>query len=92
MRLRIERLKRKLNLPKDLCCYHARHAFGTSAVLNGVDVLSVAALMGHTSLEMVQRVYVHLAGQHDHLHQAAAQATARSAPSKRQVGTLRRDA
>lgn len=82
IRLRIERLKKKLNLASDLCCYHARHAFGTAAVLNGVDVLSVAALMGHTSLEMVQRVYVHLAGQHDHLHHAAAQATGRHAPSK----------
>jgi integrase len=91
VRLRMERLKRKLNLPKDLCCYHARHAFGTSAVLNGVDVLSVAALMGHSSLEMVQRFYVHLAGQHEHLHQAAAQATARPAASKPSAPAVRQD-
>jgi integrase len=75
IRLRIERVKRKLNLANDLCCYLARHAFGTSAVLNGVDLVTVAELMGHSSLEMIQRVYVHLAGQHEHLHQAAEQAT-----------------
>jgi integrase len=89
IRLRIERLKKKLKLPGDLCAYHARHAFGTGAVLNGVDVLSVAALMGHTSLEMVNRVYVHLAGEHQHLHQAAAQATQRPAASRTPAGDPR---
>jgi integrase len=75
IRLRIERLKRKLHLADDLCCYMTRHAFGTAAVLNGVDVMTVAQLMGHTSLEMIQRVYVHLADKHDHLNQAAERAT-----------------
>lgn len=37
LRLRIERLKKKLNLRDDLCAYEARHAFGTAAVVNGVD-------------------------------------------------------
>ncbi len=75
MRLRIERLKEKLNLADDLCAYMLRHAFGTSAILNGVDVVTTAQLMGHSSLEMIQRVYVHLADQHQHLNKAAEQAT-----------------
>lgn len=84
IRLRMERLKQKLGLPNDLCCYHARHAFGTAAVLNGVDVVTVAQLMGHSSLEMVQKVYVHLSDEHQYLNQAAERATRCLAPSKPQ--------
>jgi len=82
MRLRMERLKRKLNLAKDLCPYMARHAFGTSAVMAGVDVATVATLMGHASLDMVSKVYLHLSGQHEHLHQAAERATRPLAAAK----------
>jgi integrase len=55
VRQRIDRLRKKLNLRVDLCAYEARHAFGTAAVVNGVDVATVAELMGHSSLEMVSR-------------------------------------
>jgi len=88
IRHRIERLKRKLGLAEDLCCYMARHAFGTSAVLNGVDVVTVAQLMGHKSLEMIQRVYVHLAGEHEHLNQAIERATRRPSVSMPPQGEL----
>jgi integrase len=90
IRLRIERLKKKLGLRTDLCAYEARHAFGTSAVLNGVDVASVAELMGHSSLEMVSKVYLHLAGQHDHLQQAVERATRPLAGSKRSPSEMGR--
>lgn len=75
MRLRMQRVKRRLNLADDLCPYLARHAFGTAAVMNGVDPLTVAELLGHNSLEMVRRVYCHLAGEHVHLNQVAERAT-----------------
>jgi integrase len=75
IRLRMHRLKRKLNLAPDLCSYMLRHAFGTNAILNGVDVATVAELMGHTSLEMVSKVYLHLADQHSHLTTAVEKAT-----------------
>ena len=75
VRLRMHRLKRKLSLAPDLCSYMLRHAFGTNAILNGVDVATVAELMGHTSLEMVSKVYLHLADQHSHLTAAVEKAT-----------------
>lgn len=75
LRLRTARLKAKLNLPDDLCAYMLRHAFGTNAILNGVDVATVAELMGHTSLEMVSKVYLHLADQRTHLSAAVEKAT-----------------
>jgi integrase len=84
IRLRIQRLKIKLNLAEDLCAYLLRHAFGTNAILNGVDVATVAELMGHTSLEMVSRVYLHLADQHSHLTTAVDKATRPVGPSRQQ--------
>jgi integrase len=70
MRLRIARIKQKTDLAKDVCVYLLRHAWGTNAILNGVDPLTVAACMGHTSLEMISKVYVHLADKHEHLQRA----------------------
>lgn len=84
VRLRMHRLKEKLGLSDDVCTYLIRHAFGTNAIVNGVDVATVAELMGHTSLEMVSSVYLHLADQHKHLQDAVAKATGRPAPAKPQ--------
>jgi integrase len=75
LHLRIRRVKEKLKLPADLCAYLARHAFGTSAIMNGVDPMSVAQLMGHSSLDMIQKVYVHLGNEHNHLQTAVERAT-----------------
>lgn len=66
----IWRLKTKLGLQDDVCAYLCRHGFGTRAVLSGVDAPTVAELLGHNSLEMVAKVYVHLADQHQHLKAA----------------------
>lgn len=81
MRLRIKRIKRKTNLAKDVCAYLLRHAWGTNAILNGVDPITVAACMGHSSLDMISRVYVHLADQHEHLQEAMERAR-RPAPAR----------
>jgi len=70
VRLQMRTLRAKLGLAPDLCAYLARHGFGTRAILQGVDPLSVAKLMGHSSLEMVNSVYVHLSGEHKHLKDA----------------------
>jgi integrase len=70
VRLQMSRLRKKLNLASDLVAYLARHGFGTRAILAGVDPLTVATLMGHKSLEMVSKVYVHLSDQTKHLEDA----------------------
>jgi integrase len=89
IRHRVHRLKESLKLPDDLCTYMLRHAFGTNAILNGVDVATVAELMGHTSLEMVSRVYLHLADQHSHLTAAVEKATRTVVPSRPEPAALR---
>ena len=58
VRLQITRLRERLGLANDLCAYLCRHGFGTRAILNGENPLVVAELMGHTSLDMVSKVYV----------------------------------
>lgn len=63
------RLRRKAGLPDDCKLYGCRHAFGTHGILNGVDVMTLAKLMGHKNISTTQR-YVHLAGQRDHLKRA----------------------
>jgi integrase len=87
IRLRINRIKKKSALAKDVCAYLLRHAWGTNAILNGVDPITVAACMGHSSLDMISKVYVHLADKHTHLQDAMEKAT-RPVPSKPlQAGT-----
>ncbi len=70
MRLRIARIKPNTDLAKDVFCRPFRHAWGTNAILKGIDQITVATCMGHSSLEMISKVYVHLADKHEHLQQA----------------------
>jgi integrase len=80
LRLQIQRLRKKAKLPADVSAYTIRHSFGTYGVMNGVDAMTVATLMGHASVEMVAKVYCHLAGQHSHLS-AAVQKAVRPRPT-----------
>lgn len=75
VQLRINRIKRRLGLAEDVCAYLLRHTYGTHAIVNGVNSSTVAELMGHSSTEMIDRVYVHLADQVTHLQDAAQKAT-----------------
>jgi len=92
IRCRINRLKDKTDLPKDVCSYLLRHAFGTNAILNGVDVITVAQLMGHESLDMIKKVYAHLADKHGHLQNALEQARKRPSPARPRQAEEGRDA
>lgn len=69
----IWKLRDKLGLPDDVRLYGCRHGFASQAIVNGVDVATVAALMGHNSILTTQR-YVHLAGKRAHLSAAVEKA------------------
>lgn len=71
---RVLKLRRKLELSDDVIAYAYRHTFATEALANGVDVATVAELLGHGDIAMVQRVYGHLAKKKSHLKEAAARA------------------
>ena len=81
VRLQVWRLKKRLHLPDDVCAYLVRHAFGTDAIVNGVDIATVATLMGHADTTITSKVYVHLADQAAHLGEAVKRAAAPPTPS-----------
>jgi|GEM_PF-1430795 len=92
VRLQMSRLRERLGLANDLCVYLCRHGFGTRAILNGVNPSVVAELMGHNSLEMVSKVYVHLADEHAHLKAAVKKINPSSTPAPAASGPVRKRA
>jgi integrase len=76
----LRRLRRKIGLPEDVKLYGTRHSFGTRAVLNGVNLATLAELMGHTKGSRITASYIHLAGQHGHLKDALRRINRPSAP------------
>ncbi len=75
IRCRFKRLRERLPHLKHFVCYNLRHTYATQALVNGVGVAQVAELLGHTSTEMVSKVYGHLADQVTHMREAALKAT-----------------
>jgi integrase len=64
--LRVRRAREAAGIPEDAKLYGLRHGFGTRSILNGVDLKTLAELMGHTTTRMTEH-YVHLVGQQAHL-------------------------
>ncbi len=77
IRQRMARLRKKLGLPEGTVAYSYRHSWTTEAIMNGVDLATVAELLGHTSLKMIATNYAHLDQQKEHLKQAMLKANAR---------------
>ena len=71
IRLQVDRIKKKKGLAADVCAYMVRHTFGTWMIMSGVDIATVAQLMGHRDTEMIIKVYSHLAQHYDHMKAAA---------------------
>lgn len=74
-RSRLVRLREKFPSLAGIVCYALRHSYATDALINGVGIAQLAELMGHTSTDMVSRVYGHLAANVAHMRDAAARAT-----------------
>jgi integrase len=70
--VRVKRARRNAGVPEDAKLYGVRHAFGTRAVLKGVNLKTLSELLGHTTTRMSE-YYVHLAGQYAHLADAIQQ-------------------
>ncbi len=71
---RLINIRTKLGLGPEVVAYACRHRFATRALVNGVPMATVAALMGHTSATHVLRAYSHLLEETGHLHEAAERA------------------
>jgi len=77
IRLAVNRIKKRQDLPKDVCAYMIRHTFATWALMRGVDPATLAEILGHRGTSTIMRVYLHLAEQKNHMVQAAELAAGR---------------
>lgn len=79
--LRVQRARANAKIPTEVKLYGLRHAFGTRAVLNGVDIKTLAELLGHTSTRMSEH-YVHIAGWVPHLLEAMRKVSPPAPPAR----------
>jgi integrase len=50
--------------------YMIRHTFATRKIIEGVDLVTIATLMGHVDLKMLMRIYQHVRRRGEHLRKA----------------------
>jgi integrase len=62
---RLYRLSKRLGFRA--CPYAIRHTFCTDAIERGVDLQTIATLMGHADLNMLSKVYQHIRKRSEHL-------------------------
>ncbi len=77
---RIKRLRRLAGIPEDAKLYGLRHAFGTRAIVNGVDIKTLAQLMGHTTVQMTEHYLNHLGDHTGHLAAAMSRVSPPTTP------------
>ena len=68
------KLRAKLATGPKYCLYHLRHSYCQRALKNGVDPITLAELMGHSSAAMIMRIYQHLGQDKGHMLEAAMKA------------------
>ena len=67
---------RQLKLGFPVTPYSIRHTFATDAIIKGVDLQTIATLMGHSNLKMLSTVYQHIQKRSDHIKEGLRRATA----------------
>lgn len=68
---RFERFREKSKMGSEAVAYSFRHLYITDALERGIPPATVAELVGHTSLEMIMKIYNQLKHRTDHLREAA---------------------
>lgn len=82
----LSRIREKAGLPDDVKLHGARHTFATRALMNGVQVASLAEILGHAKFTTTQR-YVHMANKVDHLAESMRKAVQKKPKAKREDGS-----
>lgn len=67
---RLQRMKERLGIESEFTLYSYRHTFTTDALLNDVPIPVVAALLNHSDVSMVSKVYSHLQKKDEAMQQA----------------------
>lgn len=71
----MRQVRERAGVRESCVCYGYRHTFAATLVRDGVSTGRVAAILGHTSSGMVERVYGHLTSDMQGLRQIAAKVT-----------------
>lgn len=71
------KITKKASLPKDAKLYGCRHTYATQAIINGVDVATLAELLGHRHIATTQ-IYTHVGSHSPHMMAAAEKAIGHS--------------
>lgn len=66
--MRVWHLRERLGIPRSVRLYGCRHAWATKLAIGGVDLATLAVLLGHTTVAMAS-YYVHLAGRTQYLRE-----------------------
>jgi integrase len=77
IRLRVKRLRKKIGASDQVVAYCYRHGFAHRAVVGGMPFGTVAELLGHSSSEMISKIYGHLDQAKDYLLKSSAEVSAR---------------
>lgn len=95
IKCRLNRISTKVGFR--VIAYGARHAYATQGLMQGVDPVSLANLMGHKNSNMISRVYSHLASnpkflieQANRVRGASVSSESTSPPIDKKKGTPRR--
>ena len=67
-----------LNFP--VTAYVIRHTWATEAIERGLDLVTIATIMGHKDLSMLMKVYQHIKKKQEHLRSAVHQAIGAALP------------
>lgn len=73
---RMRDIRAKAGVSDEVRCHGARHTFATNAIVNGVDLATLAELLGHKSVATTMR-YLHLVNKKPHLNAAMEKAITR---------------
>jgi integrase len=71
---RFQRIRAMTGIGPGLTAYALRHVYITDALERGVEIATVATLVGHTDTAMIMRIYSKLSGRTAHLREAARRA------------------
>ncbi len=69
---KIKRLRDRVGVPNEATLYGLRHRFATRGLVNGVDLKTLAELMGHGQVRTLEH-YLHMSKEHNHLRAAMVQ-------------------
>jgi integrase len=69
---RLDHLRQRFPALGRFTAYAYRHSFCTDGLVNGVPIATMAELLGHSTTQMIEQHYGHLADRKEHLRDAAA--------------------